>query len=64
MPLPHKDFLPETVEEEIISFADKFFTKLDPENERSLEEVEKHLAQYGKEKVKKFKEWCKKYKEV
>lgn len=63
--LPERDMLPQTVEEEIICFADEFFTK-DPDcllEERSLSEIRDGLARYGGEKVKTFDSWCKKFKE-
>ncbi|MBR9692400.1 HDIG domain-containing protein [Candidatus Woesearchaeota archaeon] len=65
LPFPKKDMIPETVEEEIVSLADKFFTKVPEEmnRERSKDEVRKGLRRHGESKVKVFDEWCKKYKE-
>jgi uncharacterized protein len=64
--LPERDMLPLTIEEEIICFADEFFTK-DPNHlieERPLPEIRKGLARFGDAKVKMFDSWCKKFKEV
>lgn len=65
LPIPKRDMIPTTVEEEIICFADKFFSKTKDElgKEKNKEEIRKELAKFGKEKSIKFDEWCKKYKE-
>jgi uncharacterized protein len=65
LPLPKRDFVPLTVEEEIVSFADLFFTK-DPKNlerERTIKEIKEYYSQFGEKFVKKFEYWCKKFKE-
>ncbi|HEA84354.1 MAG TPA: HD domain-containing protein [Thermodesulfobacterium geofontis] len=61
LPLPKRDMIPLTLEEKIIAFADKFFSK-HPDGlvkEKSVEEIIKELKKYGNEKVKIFKEWLK-----
>ncbi len=35
LPLPHQDFLPETMEEKVICYADKFFSKTHLDQEKS-----------------------------
>jgi len=64
--LPLKDYVPETIEEEIISFADLFYSKSpgDLEREKSIEEIRQQMAKFGKEHAKKFKEWLIKFKEI
>jgi len=59
LPLPKRDMSPITLEEQIICFADKFFskTKLPLTHERSVEEVKNKLEKYGKDKVEKFEYW-------
>ena len=47
MPLPHKDFLPETFEEKLITYADCFFSK-NPERLRDEKPWEKILASMEK----------------
>ena len=48
MPLPPIDFLPETLEEKLICYADKFFSKSgDPKEEKSLERVRRSMAKFG-----------------
>ncbi len=57
LPLPHQDFLPETMEEKVICYADKFFSKTHLDEEKSIEKAEKSLAKFGEEGVKRFHEW-------
>jgi uncharacterized protein len=59
LPLPHRDMLPLTVEEQIITYADLFFSKSPDENDRprSPEQVRRKLAGYGEEKVAVFDTW-------
>ena len=57
LPLPHQDFLPETMEEKVICYADKFFSKTHLDREKSIEKAEKSLAKFGEEGVKRFQEW-------
>lgn len=46
LPLPHRDMLPTTVEEEIVCYADKFFSKT--KNLREAKTFEKALASIEK----------------
>ena len=57
LPLPHQDFLPETMEEKVICYADKFFSKTHLDKEKSIGKAEKSLAKFGEEGVKRFQEW-------
>ena len=57
LPLPLMDFLPETMEEKLICYADKFYSKTHLECEKSIEKVEKSLSRYGKESLMRFREW-------
>ncbi len=55
MPLPHKDFLPETLEEKLICYADKFYSKSgDPKEEKPLERVRKSMAKFGPDSLARF----------
>ena len=47
LPLPHQDFLPETLEEKLICYADKFFSKTHLDREKSVEKAEKSIAKFG-----------------
>ncbi len=59
LPLPLRDMLPRTLEEKLIAYADKFFTK-NPERlseEKSPEAIRRRLAKYGPQKIAVFDEW-------
>ncbi|MFW6081548.1 MAG: HD domain-containing protein [Desulfosalsimonas sp.] len=57
--LPLRDMLPETVEEQIICFADSFFSKTPPPagSRRSAEQVAASLEPYGRDKTERFSRW-------
>ena len=59
LPLPHADFLPETVEEKVICYADKFFSKTHLDRERTVEEALNSLLKRDSKGVERFKEWIK-----
>ena len=57
--LPVKDFVPETIEEQLICFADKFYSKTKYlETARTLEQVVESMAKISPEAVEKVKEWA------
>ena len=58
LPIPPHDMLPVTLEEQLICFADKFFSKTKLDREKPLEKIRKGLAAYGQEDVKRFDGWC------
>ncbi len=65
LPLPERDMLPVSIEEQIICYADKFFSKDSKMGEeRSVDEVVAKLQKYGQEKVNKFMLWAKMFSEV
>ncbi len=57
LPLPHQDFLPETMEEKVVCYADKFYSKTHLDREKSIEKAEKSLAKFGEEGVERFRLW-------
>lgn len=63
LPLPRREMIPISVEEQIICFADKFFSKNknNSQKENSLNEIKKNLLrfEFEEEKVKKFEKWLK-----
>ena len=64
LPLPKRDMLPLTLEEEIICYADKFFSKLPlPPQEKSLDDVINDVKKerYGPGKLDGFMEWTKRF---
>ena len=55
MPLPEKDFIPNTLLEELICYADKFYSKShDLKKEKSLTEVINNISKFGEESLKRF----------
>lgn len=57
LPLPQQDFLPETMEEKLVCYADKFFSKTRPDEEKTLEQAVRSLSKFGDEGVSRFMEW-------
>ena len=57
LPLPQQDFLPEMMEEKVICYADKFFSKTHLDREKTIEQAEKSLSKFGEEGVLRFREW-------
>ena len=57
LPLPQQDFLPETMEEKVICYADTFFSKTHLDREKSIEQAEMSLSKFGEEGVLRFREW-------
>ena len=54
LPLPAVDMLPETIEEKLICYADKFFSKSRPETEKTLEAASRSLQKFGGETQARF----------
>ena len=61
LPLPVRDMVPVSIEELIISYADKFYSKSNgsAEGEKSVEAVKRELLKFGPEKVERFEIWHK-----
>lgn len=59
LPLPHRDMQPISLEEQVICFADKFYSKSNLTKEKTVAEARKSLLRFGKEGVDKFDNWCK-----
>jgi len=57
LPLPRRDMCPVSVEEQIVCYADKFFSKGEkgPAGERTPAEAIRCIEKYGEEKVKRFR---------
>ena len=52
---------PETLEEQIICYADKFYSKSNPDHVRSVQETADSLEKFGHAGVVKFLEWAKRF---
>ena len=61
LPLPHEDLTPETLEEQIVCYADKFYSKSNPDRVRTVLETAQSLEKFGHEGVEKFLEWAKQF---
>jgi len=61
LPLPHRDFIPQTVEEEIICYADKFFSKTGLGREKTFEEAKRSIAKFGNEGLQRFLAWSERF---
>ncbi|MDR0699345.1 MAG: HDIG domain-containing protein [Tannerella sp.] len=59
LPLPHRDFLPISPEEQLICFADKFFSKTKLDKEKNIRKIRESLSKYGEDTVIRFDDWCK-----
>ena len=58
LPVPHREMLPVSLEEQVICFADKFFSKTYLDEEKTVEKARKSLAKYGEEGLHRFDRWC------
>ena len=58
LPVPHRELVPVSLEEQLICFADKFFSKTHLDREKSVEKARKSIQKYGKEGLDRFDNWC------
>ncbi len=63
LPLPARDLSPRNTDEEIICYADLFFSKSskDLKKPNTIEDIKRNLSRFGMEKVKRFELWHKKF---
>ncbi|MBO4984451.1 MAG: HD domain-containing protein [Bacteroides sp.] len=61
LPIPHREMLPVTPEEQVVCFADKFFSKTHLEEEKTLEKARKSLARHGNDGLVRFDAWCERF---
>lgn len=54
LPLPHRDMLPETLEEKLVCYADNFFSKSRPDVQRTMAQVRNSIARFGDDNIKRF----------
>ena len=59
LPLPHKDLIPQTIEEKIVAYADKFFSKSNPDNRKTIAEARASLERFGEGTLSRFDSWIK-----
>jgi uncharacterized protein len=59
--LPHRDMLPLSEEEQLVCFADKFFSKTRLERERTIDAVKLSLAKHGEGTLQRLNQMIEKY---
>ena len=57
-PIPLQDYSPRTIEEQIICYADKFYSKSRPDRELTVPQAAQSLEKFGHEGVVKFLDWA------
>jgi len=61
LPLPERDMVPISIEEQIVCYADKFYSKngknRNKNGEKSIENIIESLKPYGQDKVERFQKW-------
>ena len=58
LPVPHRELTPQSVEEKIVCFADKFFSKTRLGQRKTVEQATNSLRKFGEEGVNRFLGWC------
>ena len=61
LPLPRQDFTPESIEEQIVCYADKFYSKSHPDIEKTPEQALRSLEKFGSEGLDVFKAWIERF---
>ena len=57
LPIPVQDYYPETLEEQLICYADKFYSKSHPDREKTPEQALKSVSKYGEDGARRFRCW-------
>lgn len=58
LPVPHRSMLPVSLEEQVVCFADKFFSKTHLDKEKTVEKALKSISRYGEDGIIRFNKWC------
>lgn len=61
LPLPQREMLPVSIEEQIICYADKFYSKTKLGQELKVEKIASKLCKYGEIHSQRFLNWHKKF---
>jgi uncharacterized protein len=66
LPLPVRDMRPVTIEETLICYADKFYSKTNggSPSAKTIPEVARHLQKYGRRQVATFIRWAARFEDV
>lgn len=54
LPMPVQDFCPRTMEEKLICYADKFYSKTRLGEDKPMSKIRQHMWQYGSDAVMRF----------
>ena len=54
LPIPLKDYTPQTLEERLICYADKFYSKTKLGQDKPMAKIRLHMWKYGSEAVQRF----------
>lgn len=57
LPIPPADYVPLTMAEQVVCYADKFYSKSHPDRVRTVEQAAASLAKFGAEGVERFMRW-------
>jgi len=57
LPLPERDMIPQSLEEQLICYADKFYSKSKLNEPHTVEIIRKDLARFGVLSVDSFDKW-------
>lgn len=61
LPLPHQDFTPQSIEEQIVCYADKFYSKTRLDVEKTPEQAMRSLEKFGGHGIAVFKAWMERF---
>ena len=61
LPIPLREMVPVSLEEQVICFADKFFSKTHLDAEKPVEKALKSISRFGEEGILRFNEWCERF---
>ncbi len=58
LPIPQRDMRPVSIEEQVVCFADLFFSKTHIDKEFTLSEIQNKLSKHGQNSIDQFNKWC------
>ncbi len=58
LPIPQRDMRPQSLEEQIICFADKFYSKSKLGQKKSIKKIRQNLKRHDTHQVSIFDRWC------
>ena len=58
LPLPQREMLPVTLEEQVICFADKFYSKTHLDREKTIEKARHSISKHSENDALRFDTWC------